>query len=147
MVRVANDGGMDVATAVMSGNSTNASSDASTDLPIDILIAGGGTNGSTAGSGNSAGTRDTEGSSDNNGGGSSANGGSSPNGSSANIRKIWNTMGDDRVRDTHAVLNGTSKALNEAFFTIDGDSAMSPARFTLPENNIGCRCWLTFKKI
>lgn len=65
----------------------------------------------------------------------------------AKINKIWHTMGDDRVRDTHEVLNGTSKPLNDAFFTIDGDSSMMPGGFTAAENNVGCRCWLTYKKV
>lgn len=151
MVRITNDGGEDVAIAV-SEEPTNVSGD-TPDTPTDTPTiptgggTGGGTSGGGTGGGNPTGPRDSEGSTDGNGGGYSPGGGTSPNGTSANIRKTWNTMGDDRVRDTHAVLDGTSKALNEAFFTIDGDSAMSPGRFILPENNVGCRCWLTYKKV
>ena len=60
------------------------------------------------------------------------------------VMKTWNTMADDRVRDTHDYLHGSSTELEKAFFTYDGDSAMAPGGFTLPENNCGCRCWLTF---
>lgn len=60
------------------------------------------------------------------------------------IMKRWNTMGDERVRDTHVFLDQVEVLLDEAFFTFDGDSAMAPGGFTLPQNNAGCRCWLTY---
>ncbi len=60
------------------------------------------------------------------------------------IMKRWNTMGDERVRDTHVFLDQVEVLLDEAFFTFDGDSAMAPGGFTLAQNNAGCRCWLTY---
>lgn len=58
------------------------------------------------------------------------------------VYKRWDTALDDRVRETHIYLEGDKKPLDEAFFTFDGDSAMYPGGFTLPQNNCGCRCQL-----
>ena len=61
--------------------------------------------------------------------------------------KIWRTMADDRVRETHWYIHGIEVPMEDRFFTYDGDSARFPGDFSLPENNISCRCWLgyTFK--
>lgn len=58
--------------------------------------------------------------------------------------KTWHTMEDNRVRDTHEYIDRMTKPLNEPFYTYTGDSAMYPQGFGDAENNIGCRCWLTF---
>jgi len=57
--------------------------------------------------------------------------------------KQWHTMNDGRVRDTHDYLEGVVVGIDDAFYTYDGDSAMFPGGFTLPENNVNCRCWVT----
>lgn len=59
-------------------------------------------------------------------------------------RKTWHTMLDDRVRDTHDYIEGMTIPLDARFYTFDGDSALSPGGFTLPENSINCRCYLTY---
>ena len=61
------------------------------------------------------------------------------------VWKTWFTMMDDRVRETHEYLESETVPYNEKFYTFDGDSAMAPGGFALPENNINCRCaiWLT----
>lgn len=61
------------------------------------------------------------------------------------VHKTWFTMMDDRVRETHEYLEGETVPYNEKFYTFDGDSAMAPGGFALPENNIQCRCsiWLS----
>ena len=56
------------------------------------------------------------------------------------VNKRWVTMADDRVRDTHDYLEGMEVPFDEPFFTYDGDSAMAPGMFTLPQNNVNCRC-------
>ena len=61
------------------------------------------------------------------------------------VRKRWNTMMDGRVRETHDYLHGMEVGLNDRFYTFDGDSADAPGGFTLPENNINCRCWVTLQ--
>ena len=59
------------------------------------------------------------------------------------VMKQWVTMADDKVRDTHEYLYGTIVPLDMDFYTYDGDHARAPGLFTLPENNINCRCSLT----
>lgn len=56
------------------------------------------------------------------------------------LRKRWYTMRDDRVRDTHDYLEGMEVGIDDAFYTFDGDSAMYPGGFELPQNNVNCRC-------
>ena len=56
------------------------------------------------------------------------------------VMKTWQTMLDDRVRDTHDYLESTSVPIDRRFFTFDGDSARYPGDFTLPQNNVNCRC-------
>lgn len=58
--------------------------------------------------------------------------------------KTWRTMLDDRVRESHDYLEGTTVGIDEKFYTYDGDSARYPGDFELPENSINCRCWLEF---
>ena len=61
-------------------------------------------------------------------------------------KKRWVTMLDDRVRDTHAPLEGITVPYDADFYTFDGDHARAPGLFALPENNINCRCELIFEK-
>ena len=56
------------------------------------------------------------------------------------LYKRWRTMMDDRVRDPHDFLEGAIVPLNARFYTFDGDSALIPGGFMLPENNVNCRC-------
>ena len=60
------------------------------------------------------------------------------------FEKEWNTMGDERVRDTHQYLEGARVPVDALFYTFDGDSAMYPGGFTSKENNVNCRCWLVY---
>ena len=56
------------------------------------------------------------------------------------VMKTWQTMLDDRVRDQHFSIEGVSVPVDRRFYTFDGDSARYPGDFTLPENNVNCRC-------
>ena len=60
------------------------------------------------------------------------------------VYKTWQTMQDDRVRETHDYLEGTTIPVREKFKTLDMDEADAPGGFTLPENNVNCRCWLSY---
>ena len=60
--------------------------------------------------------------------------------------KTWNTVGDNRVRDQHELLNGVTSPIDGYFYTYTGDRAMHPGGFETAENNVNCRCWLTFSK-
>lgn len=65
---------------------------------------------------------------------------------SKQIMKVWNTMQDDRVRDTHDYLESIRVPLDAEFITFDGDHAYAPGMFELPENNINCRCTITLRR-
>lgn len=58
------------------------------------------------------------------------------------VMKQWITMEDERVRSTHEYLQSMAVPLDRDFYTYDGDHARAPGLFTLPENNINCRCTL-----
>ena len=60
------------------------------------------------------------------------------------VYKKWYTMRDERVRDTHNYLEGMVVGLDDKFYTDDGDSARFPGDFSLPENNINCRCGIGY---
>ena len=62
------------------------------------------------------------------------------------VSKTWNTMLDDRVRDTHDYIESVTVPIDRRFYTYDGDSARYPGDFTLPENNINCRCSITLNR-
>jgi len=66
--------------------------------------------------------------------------------SGKNVRKRWNTMMDEKVRDTHDYLEGAVVGINDLFYTFDGDSAMAPGGFDLAQNNVNCRCWITLEQ-
>ena len=58
--------------------------------------------------------------------------------------KTWNTMEDEKVRETHSFLADITVPVEDKFVTYDGDEADAPCGFTDPSNNVNCRCWLTF---
>lgn len=59
------------------------------------------------------------------------------------VMKQWITMEDERVRSTHEYLQSMTVPLDADFWTWDGDHARAPGLFSLPENNINCRCTLS----
>ena len=59
------------------------------------------------------------------------------------VTKTWNTMQDQKVRETHAFISDVTVPVDKRFYTYDGDSARYPGDFTDPSNNINCRCYLT----
>jgi len=61
--------------------------------------------------------------------------------------KVWNTQGDDKVRDTpfHSIVDGQRVELTEAF-GVAGIRAQYCGDYSLPiEERINCRCYLTFE--
>lgn len=62
------------------------------------------------------------------------------------VSKTWNTMLDDKVRDTHEYIESVTVPIDRRFYTFDGDSAMAPGGFTDPQNNINCRCSITLNR-
>ena len=65
----------------------------------------------------------------------------------SSIKKMWVTMADDKVRDTHAYLEGLTVDLFAKFTTFDGDSALFPGGFDLAQNNANCRCIIEYTTV
>lgn len=60
------------------------------------------------------------------------------------LYKQWDATMDDVTRETHRLLNGQLKRLDEEFTTVNGSST-APGMFGIPQEDINCRCILTFK--
>ena len=67
--------------------------------------------------------------------------------SGANVRKMWNTMLDDKVRETHRYLEGIEIGIDDLFYSESGASALYPGGFGDPTEDIGCRCFLTLRVV
>ena len=57
------------------------------------------------------------------------------------VMKTWETMLDDRVREPHEWLEGSTVPL-DAYFYADGDRALAPGGFQSAALNVNCRCQL-----
>lgn len=57
-----------------------------------------------------------------------------------NVRKQWLSARDDKVRDSHADLDGYTVGVNEPFISESGAEAEGPAQFGEPSEDINCRC-------
>jgi hypothetical protein len=70
------------------------------------------------------------------------------------LLKVWFTMGDDKVRDTHAAVNGQSRVVTqkrgggEGLFRVGGSMLRYPRD---PSGSaaevIGCRCFLEYRQV
>lgn len=58
------------------------------------------------------------------------------------VMKTWETMLDDRVREQHQYLEHITIPFDSYFYTYDGQPALAPGMFGVPELDIGCRCRL-----
>lgn len=67
-------------------------------------------------------------------------------GKGENVTKTWETMEDEKVRDSHWFLQGKTIPFEEEFVTFDGDSALAPGMFQEADNNVNCRCWVSYKQ-
>jgi hypothetical protein len=66
--------------------------------------------------------------------------------SAQSVRKVWNTTMDGRERETHAILNGESVGLNEAFVSVSGSRLRYPGDKLAPLSETAqCRCNLTYR--
>jgi len=61
------------------------------------------------------------------------------------VMKTWVTMADDRVREPHEWLEGSTIPVDAYFYT-DGDRALAPGGFESAALNCGCRCILRISK-
>ena len=63
------------------------------------------------------------------------------------IVKVWNTQGDDRVRDGHARTQGQEAPIDEPFY-VNGEKLMFPGDPKGSAGNIiNCRCYMTYKLV
>lgn len=61
--------------------------------------------------------------------------------------KTWRTQLDPLVRDSHDYLEGVRVGIDDEFYTYNGNHTMYPAQFSIPEEDINCRCWVEFSKL
>lgn len=62
------------------------------------------------------------------------------------VTKTWRSAHDKRVRDTHAILDGHSVALNDVFHSVSGAVLRFPGDPSAPASEIiQCRCWCEYK--
>ena len=59
--------------------------------------------------------------------------------------KTWHAVMDDRTRESHRYLNGVTIPIDDEFYSAFGGSTMFPGQWGIPEEDINCRCWLTYK--
>lgn len=58
----------------------------------------------------------------------------------ANVLKQWDSSLDNKVRDTHRMLDGQIRELDEPFVNIYGEEAMFPSDFGIAREDVNCRC-------
>jgi uncharacterized protein YajQ (UPF0234 family) len=59
------------------------------------------------------------------------------------VKRFWDSAGDNRTRESHREMDGQERGLNEPFVTPDGARLMHPGDSSLgagPEETINCRC-------
>ncbi len=56
--------------------------------------------------------------------------------------KTWNSIGDERTRDSHTALDGITIPLDAYFYT-GKSKTLAPGGFDEAGENCGCRCFLT----
>lgn len=62
------------------------------------------------------------------------------------VRKVWHSAGDRRVRDTHRILNGESVGFTESFTSPSGARLRYPGDARAPAAEIiQCRCWCEYR--
>lgn len=64
----------------------------------------------------------------------------------SSLKKKWQTMKDDKVRDQHSYLDGMVVGIDDYFYTDTGESALYPGGFGTPDLDVNCRCWVTIEQ-
>lgn len=62
-----------------------------------------------------------------------------------NAYKVWKTMLDDRVRDSHWGMEGQSVPMDQKFRSMDGNETMFPGQFGIAEEDCNCRCFVSYE--
>lgn len=61
-------------------------------------------------------------------------------------QKTWHTMLDPRVRDSHDFLEGVTVPIDAEFYSGKGNKTYYPGQFGIAEEDVNCRCWVTYSK-
>lgn len=62
------------------------------------------------------------------------------------VRKVWRSAGDGRVRDTHRMLNGETVGFTQSFASPSGARLRYPGDARAPAAEIiQCRCWCEYR--
>lgn len=60
-----------------------------------------------------------------------------------NMTKTWQTMGDLKVRDIHAMRDGSTIAWEKEWKGFNGSTGFAPRMFGEPKEDANCRCMIT----
>lgn len=66
------------------------------------------------------------------------------NNESVQVFKIWHTMGDEAVRDTHDAMEGVKVAYDEDFVLPSGAKCQYPKGTGVAAEDINCRCYIEY---
>lgn len=66
------------------------------------------------------------------------------NNESVQVFKIWHTMGDEAVRDTHDAMEGVKVAYDEDFILPSGARCQYPKGTGVAAEDINCRCYVEY---
>lgn len=66
------------------------------------------------------------------------------NNDSVQVFKIWHTMGDEAVRDTHDAMEGVKVAYDEDFVLPSGAKCQYPKGTGVAAEDINCRCYVEY---
>lgn len=63
---------------------------------------------------------------------------------SVQVFKVWHTMGDEAVRESHEAMEGVRVRFDEPFILPSGASAMYPKASGVASEDINCRCYVEY---
>ncbi len=59
--------------------------------------------------------------------------------------KVWHTMKDEAVRNSHQAMEGVEVGIDEEFVLPSGITTLTPTGSGYPEEDCNCRCYLEYK--
>ena len=59
--------------------------------------------------------------------------------------KVWHCAMLPTSRDDHIWLDGVSAPIDGVFYNANGDTTRYPGEWGIPEQDVNCLCWLTFR--
>lgn len=63
------------------------------------------------------------------------------------VVKVWYTMNDERVRDTHQAMEGVEVDFDKEFTLPSGATCLYPKASGMPSEDINCRCYCEYKTV